>query len=704
MKKSVVLRIFKTGTHGEQLQGVKQFTDAQIIIGRPGEVQLALEGDAVSLIHASIEDRAGEYYICDLGSVTGTYKNGKQVLDEKVENGDTLQIGDYKIEFFIGAPKPKAAEAVQVAQPPSQNSAPITPPPINRTQPITPSRPDVPAKPASPPVQAPPKAMPSAPSVGGLSAVPTSVPSAKPLKSGPAAAGKRSGRKRKTFAPVGKYSDARDFVKPSKGTIVEVLVAWKDRVIQSHHYSQAKTVTIGSHPSNDIVLPVFSSRVRRQPILKIDKQAVVLLSPDQQQARGELIRGQTTSTFTDLMRQNRLGKDGKFSTVTLEQGEMARLELGDGIAVLIRYVSDSPKPLVAPLLDLTATETTGMVLAIALVATLYLFMYLYHPPQDLAGEDTSEPARSAMIVLTPPTPPPLPSPPPKAPAPPEPQPVAKATPVKVKVADKNQAASKKQDTSTNLTTKNDPGKSAAAAPNKNKTGPRIQTSVKQGGAIKTSKTEGAQMQSKNRDVSKAGVFSVFGNNGAQDQLAQSTTGAGELAGMAGAATGKAGSAVDRAGKGLGSELKDTGMGGNGKSLEGIAGGVGTQGRGSGNSGYGTGGLGNRQGVKIVTGGSGEEITGSIDKEGIRRVVREHYRILRACYEKELNRQPDLFGKIVLTWEIGEQGRVISAHVKSNEIGNDRLASCVVESLKTWRFPTPPANQIAEVSFPFVFSN
>ena len=213
------------------------------------------------------------------------------------------------------------------------------------------------------------------------------------------------------------------------------------------------------------------------------------------------------------------------------------------------------------------------------------------------------------------------------------------------------------------------------------------------------------MQSKSRDVTKSGVFSVFGNNGSQDQLAQSTTGAGELAGFAGAATGKAGSAADRAGKGLGSELKDTGVSGNGKALEGIAGGIGTQGRGSGNTGYGTGGLGNRQGVKIVTGGTGEEIEGMVDREAIRRVIRENLRTIRNCYERELNRNRDLFGKIVLTWEIGEQGRVVSARVRSNDLGSKAVGDCLVSNLKTWRFPEPPTSRVVEVTaFPFLFSN
>lgn len=750
MKKPVVLRIYK----GPQLLGVKQFLEPQIVIGQPGEVQVSLEGDAVSLIHASIEERADGHYLSDLGSVTGTFKNGQRVLDAKIESGDVIQIGDYKVEFYVGAPKPRAAGVESASTAPiPEPAAPVTPPPVQVVPPpvVTPppvveSKPAEGLKPPSftptvpkPPVeeikQKPIMQPPPTPPVAAVNRIETgsaaslgaggggatlSPPPVSPGFVGPRSRAGQSprkngegsrGKKRKTFAPASKYSDVREYVKPSKGTVVEVLVAWRERVIATHHFSQKQTVTIGSHPDNDIVVPVLSARVRKLPILKIDSQAVVLVT---QEMRGELLKGQTSSSFSDLQRQNRLMAQGKAGYgIALEQGEMVKIDLTDQISVIVRYVSDSPKPLVAPLFDLTATEATGVILSLALVATLYLYMYLYQPPKGLDDQETQEPIRTAQILLTPPTPAPLPSPPP-APEPQATPEAAKPTPppapqkVKVVVADKTQEQQHKASPKiTNLTTKNDPGKSSNAAPNKNKTGPRQLTSPKQGGAIKTSQKEGAQMQSKSRDVSKSGVFSVFGNNGAQDQLAQSTTGSGELAGLASAASGKAGSAVDRAGKGLGSELKDTGRGGTGKSLEGIAGGVGTQGRGSGNSGYGTGGLGNKAGSKISVEGAGADIPGSIDREAIRRVIRSNLPSIRACYERQLNRKPDLFGKLVLTWEIGEQGRVVSAKMGSNELGGSEgveVANCILAKLKTWRFPEPPANQIAEVSYPFLFSN
>lgn len=701
MKKPVVLRIFK----GDQLLGVKQFADlSQIVLGRAqGDVQVPLDDERVSLIHAAIEERDTGYFICDLGSENGTFKNGEPVLDAPIESGDIVQVGDFRIEFYIGAPKPKAPSAPPTMEYASKPTIPDAPPPqatkpqaSQSSKPTTSQAVEIGMAPAISPASLDPFPTSDAGAIGGSAAL--AGPRARaPRKGSTAGHSKRT----KTFAPPSKYRDLRDFVKPSKGTVVEVLVAWRERIIESRHFNQAQTVTLGSNPGCDIVLPLLSSRVRKIKLLKIDRVAKVFVSPEM---TGELVRGQTSSSFSDLLRQNKMLKDGAQYAISLEQGEMIRVELNDQISVIVRYTSDSPKPLVAPILDLTASETTGIILAAVLIAILRLYTFLYTPPVGLPGEDLEEPVRIAVIAT------PTPIPPIAAPSTPAPTPVATPPPTKATpqptAAPKMQAAAvkPKAKTATNLTTKQDPGKSANAAPNKNKTGPRQLTSPKQGGAIKTTSKEGSQMNSAKRDVSKSGVFSAFGGGGAQDKLAQETTGSGALVGLADAATGRSGQAENRAGQGLGSATKDTGMGGTGKAALGLNGGLGTSGRGSGNSGYGTGGLGNKAGTKIVTGGAGESFSGTIDREAIRRVLKANERTIRTCYERQLNRNPDLFGKLVLTWDIADGGRALNVHVGSNELGNAEVANCIMERLKTWKFPDPPPNQTVEVSYPWFFSN
>ena len=700
MKKPVVLRIFK----GDQLLGVKQFTDSQIVIGRPGDVQVELDSDQVSLIHAVIEERETGYFICHLGAEHGTFKNGEPVLDAPIES-------------FVGVPKPKVGpntnpgfDLSKIDAPKPSPTPPVAPAPAASAAPLPPAKPSTTSKPAGP------SAVAGVVANAGLSpAALDPIPAPAPPRTGISMAGPRNAKtgrakadhskRKKTFAPPSKYKDVRDFVKPSKGTVVEVLVAWRERVIETRHFSEKQTVTVGSNANCDIVLPVLTSKVRKIPLLQIDRVAKVLITPEM---TGELIRGQTTSNFSELLRQNKMVREGSSYAINLEQGEMIRLELNDQISVIVRYTSDSPKPLVAPFLDLTSSETAGIILAIAMTLILFGYTKLYTPPVFLPLEETTDPVRMALIASPTPIPPIPPPQPPSTPAPtppPTPAPIVKATPQPVKAPEITQAKAKpKVKEVTNLTTKNDPGASANAAPNKNKTGPRQLTSPKQGGAIKTTTKEGSQMNSAKRDVTKSGVFSAFGGGGAQDKLAQETSGTGALVGLADAATGKSGQADNRPGAGLGSATKDTGVGGSGKALTGIAGGLGTKGRGSGISGVGEGGIGTKAGTKIVTGGTGESFTGTIDREAIRRVLKANEKTIRTCYERQLNRNPDLFGKLVLTWNIAEGGRALNVSVTSNELGSSEVANCIMDRLKTWKFPDPPPNQLVEVSYPWFFSN
>jgi hypothetical protein len=324
----------------------------------------------------------------------------------------------------------------------------------------------------------------------------------------------------------------------------------------------------------------------------------------------------------------------------------------------------------------------------------------------LPGDEPEEPVRIA-IVATPTPIPAIPPPQPKeisTPAPTPPPPVVKATPQPKPATEIKQAQVKAPKKAvTNLTKINNQGASAKAAPNPDKSKTKV-GSVKKGGAIKTTKNQGSQMNSK-PDKNKDALFSAFGGGGAQDKLSKSQTGAGELTGMANAANGKSGFDTNRAGVGLGA-VKDTGAGDNGRALEaGIKGGLSTSGRGSGKSGYGNGGLGTKAGTKIITGGgAGEQFTGTIDREAIRRVLKANERTVRSCYEKQLNKNPDLIGKLVLTWDITDGGRAINVHVASNELGNQDVANCMMDHLKQWKFPDPPANQTVEVSYPWVFAN
>ncbi|MGZ6480201.1 MAG: AgmX/PglI C-terminal domain-containing protein, partial [Bdellovibrionales bacterium] len=469
-----------------------------------------------------------------------------------------------------------------------------------------------------------------------------------------------------------------------KGSVVEVMVAWNNRVLSSNHFKEKGSVFISSSDDADVMVPIISSTSRYE-LLKISTQVTVCLT---QEMTGELIRDGETLTFADLARQNKLRNVGTHFEIDLRQGEMVRLGLqGDLVSIYVRYVADTPKPLVAPLLDMTSSEVTGIVLALAISAIMALYMNIYTPSPLLDDEARiDEPIRKAIVKFNPPTP--------------------KIVEVKDEPQEKKVVVAKDKPRSTpspSVEKKGDPGKAGEVAPNQNKNKEKKLTSSRPGGAIKTAPKEGASAKSEKPDPSKVGLLGVFSSKGTQSKLDKAYSGSGELTGMADSATGYAGNAETRDGDNLGTKLKDTGAGGKGSATVGIAG-VGTQGRGTGTTGYGTGGIGKKGSAQIHVDGQEGEFSTGMDKEAIRRVIREHIREIRSCYERELQRSPDLYGKLVLEWDIEEGGRVSRCVVKSNALGNETVANCISSRLKTWKFPDPPKDMVGRVSYPFVFSS
>jgi hypothetical protein len=155
---------------------------------------------------------------------------------------------------------------------------------------------------------------------------------------------------------------------------------------------------------------------------------------------------------------------------------------------------------------------------------------------------------------------------------------------------------------------------------------------------------------------------------------------------------------------FGSGTLNTGWGfGNGGGFgrgSGGPGGAGRGGTGLGGTGSGTGsgaGTGERQIAVSSGGGSG---SGGLSQEQIRRVVMAHLGALRACYESEAERNPNLKGGLTVKWQIAPEGNVTGASLASSTLGNPRVEGCVVRQVKGWRFPSSPA--ASSVDWPFKF--
>jgi pSer/pThr/pTyr-binding forkhead associated (FHA) protein len=72
----------------------------RMTIGRSPEAEIFLDDVTVSRNHALLVRRRDGLYIDDLGSLNGTYVNRRRIESHKLQNGDELQVGKYKLTYL----------------------------------------------------------------------------------------------------------------------------------------------------------------------------------------------------------------------------------------------------------------------------------------------------------------------------------------------------------------------------------------------------------------------------------------------------------------------------------------------------------------------------------------------------------------------------------------------------------------------------
>ena len=77
-----------------------QLTKERTTLGRRPYNDIVIDNLAVSGEHAVIHMNGAEVEIEDLGSTNGTYVNAKAVKRQELRNGDTVEVGKYKIRFL----------------------------------------------------------------------------------------------------------------------------------------------------------------------------------------------------------------------------------------------------------------------------------------------------------------------------------------------------------------------------------------------------------------------------------------------------------------------------------------------------------------------------------------------------------------------------------------------------------------------------
>ena len=121
---ALTFRIF----HNNQIVREVKLAQSVIKIGKVPTAHVRLEDESVSRMHAIIEVAGNEATIIDLGSTRGTFVNGQKINKATLRDGDSIVIGESRMELSMFAVAAVAAPAAVVESAPVATMRVATPP------------------------------------------------------------------------------------------------------------------------------------------------------------------------------------------------------------------------------------------------------------------------------------------------------------------------------------------------------------------------------------------------------------------------------------------------------------------------------------------------------------------------------------------------------------------------------------------------
>lgn len=234
---------------------------------------------------------------------------------------------------------------------------------------------------------------------------------------------------------------------------------------------------------------------------------------------------------------------------------------------------------------------------------------------------------------------------------------------------------------------------------------RVESKVKQvsktlTAKVKSVRKENAPLRTKVK-VENVGALGALGGmqNGSKSSAGFNPSATNDSRGTSWSGAGQGGvGGMERAIHGKG--LTASAMGSGGK-VEG-GGGYGTRGKaGGGRPGYGSMNMGGTAAAYFEPVQEEALVEGGLDKDQIAAVINRHIGEVIYCYEKGLQVQPSLSGRVGVKFVINGSGIVSSASVATSSLNSAQVEGCVVNRLRTWKFPKPIGGVNVKVQYPFV---
>lgn len=88
----------------------------------------------------------------------------------------------------------------------------------------------------------------------------------------------------------------------------------------------------------------------------------------------------------------------------------------------------------------------------------------------------------------------------------------------------------------------------------------------------------------------------------------------------------------------------------------------------------------------------------------RAVIQANRDPFRACYEKSLSKNPDIKGRVTLSFRLGVDGKVLDAAIdpSASDISLPELDKCMADAVRALKFPPSKKGKESVVRYPFEF--
>jgi TonB family protein len=97
------------------------------------------------------------------------------------------------------------------------------------------------------------------------------------------------------------------------------------------------------------------------------------------------------------------------------------------------------------------------------------------------------------------------------------------------------------------------------------------------------------------------------------------------------------------------------------------------------------------------------VSGTLDKDLIRRVIQRHIGEVKQCYQAQLPQHKSLAGRVMARFTVGTDGKVLDSRIAESTLKSPACEDCIAAAVRTWEFPKPRGGKVV-VNYPFVLAS